>query len=651
MGTIGRDAFPGLGPVSKVPPSSAPPLRAKLKSIEEISSSLLLSDDSTIETAALAPGTGVEELSGSMLLEDPDDTGEQAAAPGTGRNAAPATARAHDTMKPALAPDTLRPASNPHRALLGMPELPTSTPAPDLSALPGSMLPDAMLRPLAPPTEPLSFEVPPARDTPSSLPTTIAWPSPFLAQAPAVAEPPPETVADQEPAVDPPPAETDGPFGGVGGDMEVHSLPRSSLRVAKDSLSEGLRRLRGMANSADARPRWFLPAIGFVGLVVGGSIALAVSLVRRGGETGEAQGSASAHAEVSTGAPVPSSRSQVAPPVACKVAGAPRVVAKSGTLAAGIEVRALGDEVALGFAADDHLASGMRLDPGSLSVTTTLDTPSTDPIRRVTAVLSGAEPAGKSSLALAVDTDRSGDSLQGRRTVPLPAPLELGASGGGLGWAHPGAAAAGKLWPLEGDGEVEAIRGAVESTGDVTTTAIALRHANAIWLGTATGKTSLAPQGPLARIDGLGTGVGQPAMAISDSVVLAAWADRASADDPWRLRWVRFKAGEAPGAPGTFTPPAGGQGEQALSPGLAAVPGGRFLLVWTEGPKSRHDVRALTLSREGQPIGAPLVISNRGVNSGQGQAAVNEAQKGLVAFLQSAGAGFEVVATPIACGM
>jgi hypothetical protein len=140
-------------------------------------------------------------------------------------------------------------------------------------------------------------------------------------------------------------------------------------------------------------------------------------------------------------------------------------------------------------------------------------------------------------------------------------------------------------------------------------------------------------------------------VAISDGVVLAAWADRASASDPWRLRWVRFNAGEAPGAPGTFTPPAGGQGEQAMSPGVAAVPGGRFLLVWTEGPASRHDVRALTLSRDGQPIGPPLVISNQGINAGQGQAAVTSGQHGLVSFLESASGGFAVVATPIACAM
>jgi hypothetical protein len=131
---------------------------------------------------------------------------------------------------------------------------------------------------------------------------------------------------------------------------------------------------------------------------------------------------------------------------------------------------------------------------------------------------------------------------------------------------------------------------------------------------------------------------------------MAAWADRASADDPWSLRWVRFKAGDSPGTPKTFTPPAGGQGGQAMSPGITAVPGGRFLLVWTEGPASLHHVRALTLSLDGVPVGRPLEISADGANAGQGQAAVGTAGGGVVAFLESSDGGFRVAATPISCG-
>jgi hypothetical protein len=87
-----------------------------------------------------------------------------------------------------------------------------------------------------------------------------------------------------------------------------------------------------------------------------------------------------------------------------------------------------------------------------------------------------------------------------------------------------------------------------------------------------------------------------------------------------------------------------------MSPSLSALPGGRFLFVWTEGPASGHDVRALTFGPDGKPIGAPLTISNAGVNGGQGQAMVTATGQGVVAFLESGGSGFQVVATPIACG-
>ena len=86
-----------------------------------------------------------------------------------------------------------------------------------------------------------------------------------------------------------------------------------------------------------------------------------------------------------------------------------------------------------------------------------------------------------------------------------------------------------------------------------------------------------------------------------------------------------------------------------MSPGLAALPGGRFLLVWTEGGASAHQVRALTVSRDGEPIGPPLSISGDGTNAGQGQAAVSANGMGVVGFLRSRGTGFEVAATSISC--
>jgi hypothetical protein len=326
------------------------------------------------------------------------------------------------------------------------------------------------------------------------------------------------------------------------------------------------------------------------------------------------------------------------------VAGSSHVIAPSAIVGAGVEVVRVGDDVAVGFAPTEKEAMAVWLDASSLTAATTARARSVDPVRRATPLVNA-----KGGLSVVVDTDKANDRVQGRRTVLTDPPVQLGAADGHLAWAPMRGAPGGQLWPLEGSADVEALRGAVDASGEHAI-GVAFRRAGAVWLGAADGSPALAPKGDLAHVDGRGPVVGSPAVAIGDGVVMAVWADRASSDEPWHLRWLRFKAGTPPGQPSVFQPPAGGKGEQAMSPGLTALSGGRFLLVWTEGPTSGHDVRAQTLSADGRPIGAPLVVSSEGNNAGQGQAAVNANGQGIVAFLESRGDGFEVAATSITCG-
>ncbi len=255
-------------------------------------------------------------------------------------------------------------------------------------------------------------------------------------------------------------------------------------------------------------------------------------------------------------------------------------------------------------------------------------------------------------MGLTVDADAQGDRVRGRRTLPLDPPLQAGAVGNDLVWTRPGGPAAGKLWSLDRSLEdLDALRAASETSAGVTTTALAFRRGNAVWVGVAAGKDTVAPTGALSHVDGLGPVVGAPAVAIDEGVVMVAWADRPSGDVPWRLRITHMKAGDLPDGPVSFTPPPGGPGGHAMSPGLAALPGGRFLLVWTEGLTSQQRVRGITLTLAGQPLGKAIDISTEGVNSGQGQAAVTASRaRGVVAFLEASKDGFEVAATPIACG-
>ena len=69
---------------------------------------------------------------------------------------------------------------------------------------------------------------------------------------------------------------------------------------------------------------------------------------------------------------------------------------------------------------------------------------STQPIRRVTPV---AGPDGHLK-NVAVDVDRKGDSLRGRRTLSVNPLLQIGVADAHLAWAPMNREVAGELWPL-----------------------------------------------------------------------------------------------------------------------------------------------------------------------------------------------------------
>ena len=400
----------------------------------------------------------------------------------------------------------------------------------------------------------------------------------------------------------------------------------------------------------EARSRWFLPLVAVAGLAIGvGLVAWIASATRH---RSDAEAAAKEPASASAAEPAASEATEpsaapppvaVVSPAACTVSGERRVIGPKALVAAGVEVRALGDAVAVGFAPNEHQGVVERLDVDTLALSATANARSRISVRRVI-------PASwnKNGLGAALDTDRPHDALQGRRTVPTDPPLQLGVADGALQWARPNGPPAGKLWDLDGDGDVDALRAASDGAS-TKTLGVVFRRANAVNIGLASGEGAPSAQGPLTRFAGAGAAIGSPTVALEDGIVFAAWADRAAADEPWRVRWVRFKAGESPGEPTVFSPPAGGPGEQTMSPAVVAVPGKRFLLVWTEGPQSRHDVRALTFGEDGAPIGSPLVISSEGANAGQAQIALTSSGRGAIAFLESTDDGFQVAATPVTC--
>jgi hypothetical protein len=124
-------------------------------------------------------------------------------------------------------------------------------------------------------------------------------------------------------------------------------------------------------------------------------------------------------------------------------------------------------------------------------------------------------------------------------------------------------------------------------------------------------KTTLQP----VAVEGL---LGTPTVAANDRGVLVAYAARSDASQPWHVELAPADFDTAPARPVLFTMPPGGPGREAMSPVVAGLPGGRWLLQWTEGPPGRRDVRVQTLTVSLEPLGAPVTVSPKNRNAGQG---------------------------------
>jgi hypothetical protein len=64
---------------------------------------------------------------------------------------------------------------------------------------------------------------------------------------------------------------------------------------------------------------------------------------------------------------------------------------------------------------------------------------------------------------------------------------------------------------------------------------------------------------------------------------------------------------------------------------------------------SRHQVRALLVDANGERIGDAVALSPDGANAGQGQLAMRDDGRGVVAFFVQAPRAFELRATQLRC--
>lgn len=413
--------------------------------------------------------------------------------------------------------------------------------------------------------------------------------------------------------------------------------PLGPPRARRGGLSDALRR-------ALERPAWQLAAAGVaLALVLLGLAGLVLRLVRgqpvappapvaSASAPQPAVPSASAVASgAASGVASAVASTPVAEPFACRVTGDAQLIAPKALVASGVEVVALAAAMEVGFAEAPKEARVATLNLADAAPSRTRKVKATGTIRRVT-------PLGGGRVAL--DVDRAGDRIQGRRAA---GPFDAGVADHALVLGAHGKDQTQKLWSLETDAPVDALRGVAFGEG----VAIAYRHASAVWVGAAKGDRSAVS--PPTRVAGLGSQLGAPAIAAASGTVLVAWADRAQASDAWGLRLLSWRPGEAASPARAFELPPDGPGHDAMSPGLAPLAKEKFLLVWTEGPAAHHQVRAQVLAPGGTPAGAAFVVSAQGLDAGQAQAAVGADGRGAVAFLAASGTSFDVRAAPILC--
>lgn len=406
----------------------------------------------------------------------------------------------------------------------------------------------------------------------------------------------------------------------------------------------------GAAQSLD--PAFLGPAPGArrrVALVVGivGSalvvllIAGAVSFFRGSGSSSSAASATPAKAAAATSGSAQEGAAGAAKApshAACTVAKhGSRLADKTAVRVPPYLATAPGGQVALGFATTPTAAIGLKVDPTSLDPTQEFSRDGKHNVLGVVPLVRDKK------LDFAVD--REGSPLQNAHTVDASPPFIIGVTKAGvaraIGYGEPET-----IWPGAGDQRITEPR--VVSVHGVG-------HAVTFRRGGRDGEVRggwLTPDGEkktdLVEIKADGLRVGTPTLAVNNREVLVSFAARPSDDAAWTVRLAHAPLGKAPRSSQQFELPGGGPGGDAISPAAVGLPGGRWLLQWTEGKPGSRTVRAQTLDASLAPSGDPITLSPDGKDSGQG-ALWRVGDHVLSVFLVRSDSGYELWGSGLSC--
>lgn len=292
--------------------------------------------------------------------------------------------------------------------------------------------------------------------------------------------------------------------------------------------------------------------------------------------------------------------------------------------------------VSIGYAKSSDEAVGIEVTPSSGQVNEGF-------VEKVSGEIDRVAPTGTDKGYFIAAKESSG-TLKSIVQVPASTPFFLGVAEGNLATADRVDAAPQTLWPIAGSDPLDAARVVV---ADDKGYALSFRRDGAV-MGGFIGPDR-KPIGELVKVAGSGGQVGKPMSGWNGREVAILFADRETEESPWKIRLGHAPAGSIPSSTQVIELPAGGPGGDAFAPGIAGLPDGRWVLIWTEGSAGARAVRAQTLGPDFVPVGDPIALSPPAGNFGQGMAAVAGAYVTAV-FLQRGKSSYELWGGVLQCG-
>ncbi len=261
------------------------------------------------------------------------------------------------------------------------------------------------------------------------------------------------------------------------------------------------------------------------------------------------------------------------------------------------------NDLALGIAETKTKGLGLRVDPKTLDVSSVFEEEGKDAVR-------GVVPLARSG-SLTFFVDRDDRALRSAHTIDEVPPFTLGISDAGFSRVVAGSASL--IWSLDSGSKITEPRAARLSDYGYGVT---FRH------GGQSGKVMLGfvandgeKKSELAEVPSAPKFLGTPVIAGSSAGALIAFAGRDTPSSAWKLYVSLTRPGAEPGPARELS---AGSGGGAISPALAALSGGRWLVQWTEGSSAQYHVHVQTFGADLSALGASFTVSPKGANAGQG---------------------------------